>query len=75
MKRLLKNGVYASATCRSNRTEKCPLITDTDNFKNKPRGTVHHRISGDVLLFKWKDNKDVILVSNFETIEIKFTIR
>ena len=24
-----------------------------------------------VLLFKWKDNKDVILVSNFETIEIK----
>ena len=73
MERLLEKGVYASGTCRSNRAKKGPLITDADNFKNKPRGMANHRISEDALLFNWKNNKDVILVTNFETTEINST--
>ena len=75
MERSLEKGVYTSRTCRSNRTKKCPLIIDADNFKNKPRGTADHRVSEEVLSFKWKDNKDVVLVSNFKTTEIKSTKR
>ena len=75
MERLLEKGVYASGTCRSNRTENFPLINEAENFKNKLRRTAVHKISEDVLLFKWKNNKDVILVSNFKATEIKSTKR
>ena len=53
-------------TCRENKTAKRPLISQNE-MKDKPRGTTDYATYDGILIQKWKDNKDVILVSNFET--------
>ena len=63
----MKNcGYYASGACRDNRTDKCP-ISQKNFLKNEPRGAAQNRMSGDIMLMKWKDNKEVYtLISNFD---------
>ena len=53
-------------TGRENRTAKCPLISQNE-MKDKPRGATDYATCDGILIQKWKDNKDVILVSNFKT--------
>ena len=53
-------------TCRENKTAKCPLISQNE-MKDKPRGTTDYATYDGILIQKWKDNKDVILIFNFET--------
>ena len=55
--------------------QRCPIATDKNLFKNKPRGTSDYRSSDNTLVVKWKDNKDVILASNFDTTIMKKTKR
>lgn len=61
MEEMKNRGYYASGTCRDNRTDKCPISQS--------------RMSGDIMLMKWKDNKEVTLVSNFDSTEMKSTRR
>lgn len=72
----LKNKkILASGTCRENRTEKCPIIVNKNAFKTKPRGTFDFRVSDDIVVVKWKDNKDVVMVTNFDSLSEKSTKR
>ena len=74
MEEMKNRGYYASGTCRDNRTDKY-LISQKNFLKNKPRGAAQSRMSGDIMLMKWKDNKEVTLVSSFDSTEIKSTRR
>ena len=67
LKEMSKHGVCGMRTCRDNRNAKWPLISQNE-MKNKPRGTTDYAICDGILIQKWKDNRDVILVSNFKTI-------
>ena len=75
MERLTEMGILASGTCRDNRTERCPIATDKSLFKNESRGAFDYRSSDSTLIVKWKDNKDVILATNFDSTEQKSTQR
>ena len=72
LKEISKLGVCGTGTCRENRTAKCPLISQ-NKMKDKPRGTTDYAICDKILIQKWKDNKDVILVSSFGTTTITST--
>ena len=75
MEEMKNRGYYASGTCRDNRTDKCP-ISHKNFLKNEPRGAAQSRMSGDIMLMKWKDNKEVDLISNFfDSTEMKSTRR
>lgn len=70
MEEMTSRGYLASGTCRDNRTEKCP-ISDKNWMKKKPRGSADFRMSEGVLAMKWKDNKDVTVVTNFDSSTMK----
>nr|XP_040563529.1 piggyBac transposable element-derived protein 3-like [Lepeophtheirus salmonis]XP_040563530.1 piggyBac transposable element-derived protein 3-like [Lepeophtheirus salmonis] len=74
MEELKTRGYLASGTCRDNRTEKCP-ISEKNWMKNEPRGAVDQRMSDDILLIKWKDNKEVSIATNFDSTILKSTRR
>ena len=74
MEEMKNHGYYASGICRDNRTDKCP-ISQKNFLKNEPRVAAQSRMSGDIMLMKWKDNKEVTLVSNFDSTEMKSTRR
>lgn len=71
MDELTKRGICASGTCRENRTGKCPLIS----LKKAARGTTDFRSSSNVAIIEWKDNKEVILASNYESFAMTTTQR
>jgi len=50
----------------ANSTTNCHIAVNKDLLKNKQKGAADYRTSENILLVKWKDNKDVILASNFE---------
>ena len=70
MEELISQGYLATGTCGDNKSDKCPICKK--NFlKHQPRGAVDCRMSNGILLMKWKDNKEVTVVSNFNSILMK----
>ena len=62
MEDLKKDDVLAAATIRANRKNLPQLIEDK---KLKERGQSDHRVNDrDVTVYKWKDNKPILLISN-----------
>ena len=68
---LTKKGYCATGTIRSNRTEKCPLISENEMQKSL-RGCSDFKTTEneDVCLVRWKDNKVVTVVTNFDDIAV-----
>ena len=60
---LSRRGIRGTGTCRSNRTQKCPLATD---LKKKPRGSYDYMSdpSSNLLVCQWHDNNLVTMASN-----------
>ena len=69
LKKLKEMQFRASGTIRENRTEKCPLMDDKKMSK-KERGFYDSKFdkTNEILAVKWKDNKNVSLATNFDTI-------
>ena len=65
------HGYLTTGTCRNNRSDKYP-ISEKNFLKHQPQGAVDCSMSGDILLMKWKDNKEVTVMSNFDPMIIKF---
>ena len=70
MKKLISRGYLATGTCRDNRSNKCPIF-EKNFLKHQPRGAVDYRMTDGILLMKWKDNKEVTVVSNFDSTIMK----
>ena len=68
MSMLIEKGFRATGTARDNRLLKCPL-PDSKTIDKAKRGTYWSRSDGKILVVKWKDNKAVTVVTNFEHIE------
>ncbi|KAL7639223.1 UNVERIFIED_CONTAM: hypothetical protein RMT77_010757 [Armadillidium vulgare] len=58
----------ATGTARENRLLKCPF-PDNKTIDRADRDTYWSRSDGDVSAVKWKDNKPVPIVTNFDPIE------
>ena len=70
MKELISQGYLVTGTCRDNRSDKCPIF-EKNFLKHQPRGAVDYRMSDGILLMKWKENKEVTIVSNFDSTIMK----
>ncbi|CAI9727322.1 Hypothetical predicted protein [Octopus vulgaris] len=66
MEKLFEKGICASRTCRENKTARCPFKTKTE-MKARLRGAADFKSTSNIVAVKWKDNNDVVLLSNFET--------
>ena len=66
MEELISRAYLATGTCKDNRSDKCP-ISEKNFLKHQPRGVVDYRMSNGILLMKCKDNKEVTVVSNFDS--------
>ncbi|XP_040072993.1 piggyBac transposable element-derived protein 2-like [Ixodes scapularis] len=76
LREMLKKKIFAAGTVRSNRCEKCPLMSEKD-LKKKGRGSSDCLVSGDgqVVVTRWMDNRVVTLASNFVAVENEETAR
>ncbi|XP_040064051.1 piggyBac transposable element-derived protein 2-like [Ixodes scapularis] len=76
LREMLKKKIFAAGTVRSNRCEKCPLMSEKD-LKKKGRGSSDCLVSGDgqVVVTRWMDNRVVTLASNFVAVENEDTAR
>ena len=75
MNLLTEKEICCMGTARENRLQKCPLITKKEISK-KPRGFIQSVVSEtNLFVQKWKDNKDVTLVSNFGSDKVSSTQR
>ena len=70
MKELILQGYLATGTCKDNKSDKCP-ISKKKFLKHQPRGAVDYRMSNGELMMKCKDNKEVTVVSNFDSTIMK----
>lgn len=62
-------GLPAACTVRSNRMEKCPLMSEKE-LKKLGRGAMDYRLSDDgILIAKWYDNKEVTVATNCYSVE------
>lgn len=62
-------GFRATGTVRENRTDRCPLKDSKDMNKEK-RGSFDYQFdkNAKVLMVRWKDNKCVIVASNYDSV-------
>ena len=69
-------GLRATGTVRENRLDKCP-VTPLKAMTKTQRGTheQHFDTTAEVLLVRWKDNKVVNIMTNFDTVEPVATTR
>lgn len=73
---LLEKRIFAAATIRPNRTERCPLKTEAE-LKKVGRGATDCMVSrdGTVVVTRWLDNRAVNLASNYLSCEPEDTAR
>lgn len=67
---LAENGFCATSTIQDARTSRCPL-PDKKTMNKKDRGFYEHQTDNKnkVCLVRWKDNKSVTCITNYDTID------
>ncbi|KAK9754841.1 Transposase IS4 [Popillia japonica] len=70
LKHLSEAGYCATGTIQDSRTSKCPF-TDVKSMDKKPRGSYDCRTDTNIKisLVRWKDNKTVTCITNYDSIE------
>lgn len=68
-------GYCATGTVRENRLGDCPLKNGCKKMSKEKRGSYTYSSTEKVVVCQWKDNKVVTAASNFESHEIKNTLR